>query len=156
MPWKGVEGLGLLRREESSTGLAPMCFGVKRDAARPGLAVAPCELQRGPIAVDGADLIVDQTSGDGTVAYMVLVEVDVLFAGAFGVDDPYGGLFGKAEGEEVEGGCEVLQRADEAERQVGLWTEARGETDVVRQVAEEFFKAVGRGDESNLHIAGDA
>ena len=87
---------------------------------------------------------------------MVLVEVDVVFASAFGMDDPCGGLLGQAEGKQIERGGEVFEGTDEAESEAALWTEARGKTDVVRQLAEEFFEAVRRGDESNLHIAGDA
>jgi hypothetical protein len=86
---------------------------------------------------------------------MVLVEVDVMFAGAFGMDDPYGGLFRQTEDNQIERGGEVSEGTDEAESESALWTEPRGETDVVRQLAEEFFEAVRRSDESNLHI-GDA
>ena len=113
MPWKRVEGLALLWREESST-VSHGVFQREERCCEAGLPVAPCELQPGPVFVYGADLVVDETGGEGMVAHVVLIEVDVVFSGAFGVDDPYRGLLWQAEGEEVEGSGEVVERADEA------------------------------------------
>ena len=51
------------------------------------------EFEPGPVAVDRADFIVDQIGFESGLADVVLVEINLIFAGAFGVDEPDMGRF---------------------------------------------------------------
>ena len=52
----------------------------------------------GPVAVDRADFVVDQIGFESGLADVVLVEVNLIFAGAFWVDEPDVGRFWKTRG----------------------------------------------------------
>ena len=115
-----------------------------------------CELKRGPIVVDGADFVIDEASRERLVADMVLVEVDVVLPGAFGMDDPGRCFFWQTKREQIESCSQVLQRANEAESEAGLWGEARSEGGILRKIAEALLKGVRGGDERKMHVGADA
>jgi len=87
---------------------------------------------------------------------VILVEVDVMFGCALRVDDPDGGLLWESEGKQIERRGEVFEGSDEAEGQVGLRGDAGDKCGGLREIADQFFEAVGGGDEGYLHVAADA
>jgi len=120
------------------------------------LTLPPRKLECGPVVIDGADLIVDQASGERGLTDVVLVKVDVVFTVAFWMNDPGRGLFRHPEDEEINGGGEIFGGADEAERQIGLRGELSLKDRVLRYLVEQIFKANGGGQQGDPHVVADA
>jgi hypothetical protein len=88
------------------------------------------EFEPGPVAVDRANFIVDQIGFESGLADVVLVEINLIFAGAFGVDEPDVGRFRKSRRDHIQSRGQVAKRSNEAERQLRRRSEACREGDV--------------------------
>ena len=76
------------------------------------------ELQPRPVAVDRTDFIVDQIGFESSLADVVLVEVNLIFAGAFGIDEPDVGRFWKPRKDHIQSRGKVAEGSNEEERQL--------------------------------------
>ena len=137
--------------------LRPAVWRARKDDRMPrnDSVFAVSELKGGPVLIDGADLIVDQTGGQGVVANMVLVEIHVLFRLAFGMNDPDGGSRRQASRQQLKQGGEIAQGANEAQRQARLRSHSVAENHSLRKLAEDLLESIRRGDQSDLHVAAD-
>jgi|SRR5579871_4681172 len=91
-----------------SEGELPPIYGVWGGVARLGdSGFTVGEFEPGPVVVDRTDFIVDQIGFESGLADVVLVEVNLIFAGAFGVDEPDVSRFWKTRRDHIQGRGEV-------------------------------------------------